>query len=164
VTLLIINKFMAIPRNQLISKVFYARGYIETWGTGTNKMVELCRESNLPEPIFEEYSGGFSVCFRFRSIPTIFVEGEAEEKMILDFLKQFNRLERIYAVMDSENAQSAAEIRELLFKEFNESIAERTLRKDLALLKKKGLINSSGQARARRWYKVKGIDIKRLKT
>ena len=41
------------------------KGYIEIWGTGTTKMFEQCREHGIPDPIFEEYSGGVSVQFMF---------------------------------------------------------------------------------------------------
>ena len=42
---------------------FYYAGLIEKWGTGTKRMVELCREHGLPEPKFEEFGDGFSVTF-----------------------------------------------------------------------------------------------------
>ena len=51
------------PRNKLIATVFYYAGLIERWGTGTKRMVELCREQGLPEPEFKEFGGGFSVIF-----------------------------------------------------------------------------------------------------
>ncbi len=51
------------PRNKLIAMVFYFAGLIEKWGSGTKRMVELCKESGLPEPEFKEESGGFVVEF-----------------------------------------------------------------------------------------------------
>jgi ATP-dependent DNA helicase RecG len=54
------------PRNKNIAGLLYLRGYVETWGTGTNKMIALCKKNNIPEPVFAEYSGGFSVTFKFR--------------------------------------------------------------------------------------------------
>lgn len=32
---------------------------------GINKMFFLCKEANLPQPEFKEYSGGFEVIFGF---------------------------------------------------------------------------------------------------
>ena len=46
--------------------MFYQRGWIEKWGTGTTRMVEYCRKNNTPEPEFSESSGGFSVVFPFK--------------------------------------------------------------------------------------------------
>ena len=51
------------PRNKLIAMVFYYAGLIERWGTGTKRMVELCKDQSLPEPEFKEFGGGFSVTF-----------------------------------------------------------------------------------------------------
>lgn len=51
------------PRNKLIAMVFYYAGLIERWGTGTRRIVELCKEQGLPEPEFKEFGNGFSVIF-----------------------------------------------------------------------------------------------------
>lgn len=51
------------PRNPLIANVFYLAGFIEKWGSGTKRMVELCKEQGLPEPEYREEQGGFSVYF-----------------------------------------------------------------------------------------------------
>lgn len=51
------------PRNKLIAMTFYYAGLIEKWGTGTKRMVELCRDHGLPEPEFKEFGDGFSVTF-----------------------------------------------------------------------------------------------------
>jgi len=52
----------SIPRNRHIAYVFFLAGLIEKWGSGTKRMVELCREAGLPEPEFKE-EGGFVVEF-----------------------------------------------------------------------------------------------------
>ena len=51
------------PRNKLIAMTFYYAGLIERWGTGTKRIVDLCKEQGLPEPEFKEEFGGFSVVF-----------------------------------------------------------------------------------------------------
>ena len=57
------------PRNPLIANVFYLSGYIERWGSGTKRIVDLCKEQGLPEPEYKEEQGGFSVRF-FKDIYT----------------------------------------------------------------------------------------------
>ncbi|ADQ40173.1 putative transcriptional regulator [Caldicellulosiruptor acetigenus I77R1B] len=52
----------SIPRNRHIAYVFFLAGLIEKWGSGTKRMVELCKEAGLPEPEFKE-EGGFVVEF-----------------------------------------------------------------------------------------------------
>jgi ATP-dependent DNA helicase RecG len=51
------------PRNPLIANAFYLAGFIERWGSGTERMVQLCMEQGLPEPEYKEEFGGFSVYF-----------------------------------------------------------------------------------------------------
>ena len=54
----------SVVRNKLITQVFYDIGYIEKYGSGTIKIVDLCRRHGLPSPEFKEVFGGFSVIFR----------------------------------------------------------------------------------------------------
>lgn len=54
----------SVLRNKLIAQIFFDIGYIERYGTGTTKIMELCKEHGIPSPEFREDSGGFSVIFR----------------------------------------------------------------------------------------------------
>lgn len=51
------------PRNALIAENFYLIKYLEQWGTGTNRMIRLCKEAGIPEPAFTEKAGSFVVTF-----------------------------------------------------------------------------------------------------
>lgn len=54
------------PRNPLLAKAFYFAGLIESWGTGTSKIINLCKEHGLPEPEFDDRQegvGSFTVIF-----------------------------------------------------------------------------------------------------
>ncbi len=53
----------SVRRNDLIADVFYRRGYIEKWGRGTQKIIELCRRAGLREPEFLERAGEVGVRF-----------------------------------------------------------------------------------------------------
>lgn len=53
----------SIPRNKLLAYSFYYAGLIEKWGSGTERIVELCNAHGLPEPDFKEESGGLSLYF-----------------------------------------------------------------------------------------------------
>jgi ATP-dependent DNA helicase RecG len=52
------------PRNHRLARAFFLIGYIEQWGTGTLRMIDLCRAAGLPDPEFAETSGAFIVTFR----------------------------------------------------------------------------------------------------
>ena len=51
------------PRNRLIANAFYLAGLIEQWGSGTKRIVDLCKEQELPEPEYKEEQGGFGIWF-----------------------------------------------------------------------------------------------------
>jgi len=54
----------SVIRNKLIAQMFYDIGYIEKYGSGTIKIIELCKQHDIPSPEFKEASNGFSVTFR----------------------------------------------------------------------------------------------------
>lgn len=49
------------PRNPLIADVCFKAGYIDSWGSGTLKIISSCREAGLPEPTIKEFNGGIIV-------------------------------------------------------------------------------------------------------
>jgi ATP-dependent DNA helicase RecG len=54
----------SVIRNKLIAQLFYDIGYIEKYGSGTIKIIDLCKRHGIPYPEFKEVFGGFSVIFR----------------------------------------------------------------------------------------------------
>ena len=55
------KRHASYPRNPLIAGVCFKGGYIDAWGRGIEKILNACREEDLPEPEFEENSGGMLV-------------------------------------------------------------------------------------------------------
>ena len=51
------------PRNPFLARTFFFAGLVESWGTGITRMRQLCRDQGLPEPQFQEETGGFAVVF-----------------------------------------------------------------------------------------------------
>jgi ATP-dependent DNA helicase RecG len=49
------------PRNPIIADICFKAGYIDAWGRGTLKIINSCREAELPEPDIKEQHGGISV-------------------------------------------------------------------------------------------------------
>lgn len=104
------------PRNPLITNVFYRRGFIEQWGRGTQKIVELCVKAGHPEPEFLEQAG--SVIVRF--IPSGYVAPTRVAHNLSDRQRQILQL--------------IAASKELSFPELKKTLtnppADRTLRND----------------------------------
>lgn len=85
------KKHDSVLRNPLIGKCFFLIKYIEQWGTGTNRMIELCQKYRLPEPTFEEIGGSFVVTFRKSRISEEIMKGlSEEEKIIMNYLATCN--------------------------------------------------------------------------
>jgi hypothetical protein len=55
------NAHPSIPNNPLIAESLYLTRYIEKAGSGTQRMIELCRDAALPEPSFELRAGSFVI-------------------------------------------------------------------------------------------------------
>lgn len=47
----------SLPWNPIVANVFYRRGMVESWGRGTQRIVELCTRAGLPEPVYFEQAG-----------------------------------------------------------------------------------------------------------
>ena len=53
------GKHDSVPRNPLIAKMFFWIKYAEDVGSGTNKIIQWCKEWGLPEPTYEEAGSSF---------------------------------------------------------------------------------------------------------
>jgi ATP-dependent DNA helicase RecG len=49
------------PRNPKIADACFLAGYIDTWGRGTLKIINACKEAGLPAPEIKEMNGGVEV-------------------------------------------------------------------------------------------------------
>lgn len=52
------------PRNPNMAGVFFKAGYIESWGRGTNRIIEALTEAGFPEPVIEEDMKGLRITFQ----------------------------------------------------------------------------------------------------
>lgn len=124
-------------RNPLIAEVFYRRGIIEQWGRGTLKMIDLCRQANLPEPTFENTR--FETIVRFnhgRSLARDRVERSLtpNQATLLALLR----------------AHGPMTLREMLSR-LDDPLPERTVQDSLQRLRVLGLVSLSGTRRSARW-------------
>jgi len=136
------RKHDSVLRNELIAKVFYLRGYIEAWGTGTTKMVDLCKEDAIPAPEFSERTGGLVVTFKFKE-PI----GVTTRQTAIDRLSLSVRQEEILHILQDKKTLSANEI----FSKLKEPPSLRTVKTDLSALQKFGLIEQQGRGPSTVW-------------
>jgi ATP-dependent DNA helicase RecG len=125
--------------NPLIAGVFYRRGIIEAWGRGTIKMAELTEQAGLPRPEFQETAGTLLVRFRpSHYLPPKRVGHDLAEQQ-----------QAILQLLAEDGGLALSEIHQRL------GLGTlRSIREDLAFLKRLGMLDSSGHARGARWHLV----------
>lgn len=127
----------SLPRNPLISGVFFRRGLVEEWGRGTQMIVDLCVRAGHPEPEFLEESGAVGVRF--------LASGYLAPHRVAHDLTARQR--EILQVLARRQHSSFAEIRDGL----RAAPSDRSVRNDLTHLRTLGLAQLSGRGRGARW-------------
>ncbi|MDX9882621.1 MAG: ATP-binding protein [Prolixibacteraceae bacterium] len=121
------------PRNPKIAEACFLAGYIDTWGRGTLKIINSCKEAGLPEPEINEINGGINV--------TLF---KISEPPVLDQLRNnFGKVsERIQKSKD-ENIQYLSSIYGNFAEYLNNDlrITSEKLRKSFGITSDKNLTN-----------------------
>ncbi|GIV25139.1 MAG: ATP-dependent DNA helicase [Bacteroidia bacterium] len=126
----------SVKRNPLLAQVFYYAGIIEQWGTGTTRIVQLCRAQGLPTPAFANWQGGLRVVF-------------SQDPYTPERLQAMGLNERqiqIIAFLRSRPGASTGELHRL-FPQFT----VKTTQRDLQALVDKGLVKAEGQKKGRRY-------------
>jgi len=140
------KRHKSYPRNKHIARIFYLRGHVETWGTGTTKMVTLCKENDIPEPVFDEYSGGFSVVFKFKEL----IGSTTSTSEIVTTLSK--RQQVLFEIIKGYGEISMDRI----ISELQDPPSRRMLQKDLNQIKDKGMIELKGSGRGATWKYISG--------
>ena len=126
------------PRNPLIADVCFKGGYIDSWGRGTLKIFNACREAELPEPNINEVDGGFLIeIYKNRFTPEQLKKAGLNERQIKAVL---------YA---AENGSINNSQYQKLF-----GVSRITATRDLKELVEKGALTSSGTKGAGSNYRL----------
>jgi ATP-dependent DNA helicase RecG len=120
------------PRNPIIADVCFKGGLIDSWGSGTIRIIDTCKQAELPEPELIEQDGGFSV--------TLFKNHLTKEQLIKIGLNE----RQIDAILFY---RTKGEITGLEYAE-RYKIAERTARADLSELVEKKLLYKQGETKS----------------
>ncbi len=129
------------PRNPIIADVCFKGGLIDAWGRGTIKIIDTCKQAELPEPDMTERDGGFLV--------TLFKNTLTEE-----LLKKLGLNERqINAI---EFVKVKGKITNTDFQEL-QNVSKATATRDLTeLVEKFKLLDKVGQTGVGTAYILKG--------
>ncbi|PCH55794.1 MAG: hypothetical protein COC15_03975 [Legionellales bacterium] len=128
----------SVRRNPNIAMVFYYRNLIEKWGTGTLKIMDLCREHNVPEPEFVEEFHGITIRMPFADPISSQLTYESELT---------SRQKEILVILGVQKSCSAQQ----LLSQISDNITARTLQRELKQLSYMGMIASSGGSKNIIW-------------
>jgi hypothetical protein len=118
----------SVPNNPLIAESLYLTRYIEKAGSGTQRMIELCRSVGLPEPQFEQRSGSFVITLWRDWLTTKVLAG----------YNLNDRQEKGVAYLKAQGRISNPEYQQLT------KATKKTSTRDLSDLKIKGIVSQIG--------------------
>lgn len=78
------------PRNPLIADTCFKAGYIDSWGRGTIKIIEACKEAGLPDPLLVEEQGGF-LSKIVKAKQELSTNEDGDENKIIQLRKKYGR-------------------------------------------------------------------------
>lgn len=128
ITDLLTGNYISQTRNKLIAKSFKEIGLVERYGSGIHRIINICNDYGIKQPIFEEVFNGFKV--------TLF----KEKTNVVD-----KRLEMIIEIIFGNNQLSAVQIAKKL------NISSRTVQRDLDKLKQQNKLKRIGSEKSGYW-------------
>lgn len=134
----LLSEHESLPWNPLMAAVFYRRGVVERWGRGTLVMADLVRRAGLPPPEFEETAGCVVVTFR----PSRYRPPEQVRATLTDHQRE------LLALIDDRGRIALREL-----KAVQDHRDEWAIKKDLAILKNLGLLDTGGYGRGAYWFR-----------
>lgn len=123
------------PHNKLIADVFYKAGFIESWGRGTQRIIDKCIAEGLSAPVYE-YKMGF--------LYLIFSNERVNERV--NGLSETER--KVYDLLEDKPYMKQKELSKEL------DLTEQYIRKIIKSLKDKRIIERVGSDKSGYW-KVK---------
>jgi len=125
------------PRNPIIADVSFKGGYIDAWGRGTIKILDTCKQAELPEPEMQEQDGGFII--------TLFKNKLTEEQLVKLGLND-RQLKAVHFVKEKGRITNSE------YQLLND-ISDRTASRDLEILTKSGIFIKVGEKKGA-FYKI----------
>ena len=126
------------PRNPYIANVFQKAGYIEAWGRGTNKIIQVCIQAGLPEPQFTNTNNIFTV--------TLFKDKLTEYNLLEAGLNERQIKAVNYAKMHKF-------ITNMIYRDIN-NVSDETARNELYNLVEKKIFTTKGKGRSHSYILV----------
>ncbi|MBF0594340.1 MAG: hypothetical protein HQL22_05165 [Candidatus Omnitrophica bacterium] len=126
------GKHRSLPRNQFLASRLYLIKYIERWGRGTNRIVDEMRDEKLPDPVFDNNSGGFEVVLTgpgkgfdkvIDDIKSHALDLNDRQKKAVEYVNQNGKITKALYCQINEIGETYAK------KEINDLISQRVFRR-----------------------------------
>ncbi|PJF21115.1 MAG: transcriptional regulator [Phototrophicales bacterium] len=150
-------------RNPVIVQVLSDMGFIERLGYGIDRMIDLMRENNLREPEFTETAGGFKVCLYNQgtediSPPSVSISHDPSKLEILrDYahmaLNPRQEHTLLHLLKGGHTRITNSELQRMF-----PDVHPETIRRDLADLVNKDILNKMGQKRGSYYVLKRDVD------
>jgi len=135
------GKHDSVPRNPLIAKMFFWIKYAEDVGSGTNKIIQWCKEWGLPEPTYEEAGASFV---------TVFHNSKSEESGQKGSVKSSVKSSvKIIELIGEDKSITIPIMAEKL------GLSTRAVEKQMVKLQQSGLIRRVGPDKGGHWEVIK---------
>jgi len=129
------EKHASRPYNPDIANALFRSGYIESWGRGTIKIINECKQAGIPEPVFKYDSSDISVEFR---------KDIYNEKCLSELDLNARQMDALLFFKQQK---------EIVTSEYKKryEVVDRTARRDLVELVEKGLLYRKGEGKGSKY-------------
>ena len=139
-------------RNRVLARIFKELNFIEKWGSGINRMINLCKEVNLKVPEIKETGDSIVLTFyRTENSAGLVPDSAGLVPDSAGLVPDKNNLSdtelKVFGIIEDRTTRKY--IQDKL------SFSERMIRKTLNILQEKGLIEKVGKGPATYYKKIK---------
>ena len=128
------------PFNPVIANVFYKAGFVESWGKGTNNIVQECLKMGLPEPSYE---------YSFHSVTLTFYKSPVKGSHTTQETTQETTVAKVIALIKANPRITRHELAQKLHK------SDATVKEHLDKLKRSGKLIRVGSTKSGEWKIVR---------
>lgn len=133
------------PRNSLIAKVFYLAGFIESWGRGYEIIRSAFQKENLSVPTFSQMRGGVMASIKRERFAALNLPVGGENGGNLAVVELTDKQKEIVKIIISNPSITTTQMAVIM------AGKKRTIERELATLRQRGIISREGSARNGKW-------------
>ena len=141
------GKHSSKPRNRNIADTMFKAGFIDMWGRGYKKIREGFEKAGMSMPKVKNFCGGVQITIERSKFLQMSDTADNKESNVtsVSLVELTDRQEKICNMIRENSRISVKEMSLVL------SLAERTIKRDIATMQKKGILVREGNTSAGHW-------------